>query len=142
MAGQSQNKSEHPFNAFRDAMPKLDMESVMAANKRNIEAFQSAQSAAMSALKTIGTMQAQFAREMMEEAGSHVRGMMSCKSFEEGMELHNNCMKKAMERGMSHAKELGEVIVSSQKELARHVQEHVKEGMETAKNMAKKATKH
>lgn len=142
MANSSQNKSENIFTAFKDAMPKVDMDSMMAANKRNVEAFQNAHNAAMSALKTITTMQAQFAREMMEEAGSHMRGMMNCKSLEEGMELHSNSVKKAMERGLNHAKELGDVVASSQKEMARHVQERVKEGVEAAKSMAKKATKH
>ena len=122
-------------------LPGLDMDGLMATQRKNIEAVQAANKLAMEGLQAIAQRQTEILRQTMEEMSKMMSEMMSAGTPEDRVAKQADLMKTAFERALSNMREMAEMIAKSNTEAAEVISTRVSENLEEIKSMAKSATK-
>ena len=111
-------------------MPQVDVESVLAAQRKNIEAVQRANQVAAENFQAIARRQVEMMQSAMEEAATSVRDLMSAGSPEEGAKRQSQLMQRSMEAAVSNMRELAEMTARSSQELFDCVNQRFSESLE------------
>ena len=119
-------------------LPTVDMDSVMAAQRKNIEALTSANKLAFEGMQAVARRQADVMRQMMEEMSGMISDMMTTGSPEEKVARQAEMAKKTFERILANMKELAEMLSKSNSEAANVINGRISESLEELKAMAKK----
>ena len=117
-------------------MPQVDVESVMSAQRRNLEAMQRANQVAAENFQAIARRQVEMMQSAMEDAASSVRDLMSAGSPEEGAKRQSELVQRSMEAAVSNMRELAEMTARSSQELFDCVNQRFSEGLEEMRSMA------
>ena len=117
-------------------MPQMDVESVLSAQRRNLEAMQRANQVAAENFQAIARRQVEMMQSAMEEAASSVRDLMSAGSPEEGAKRQSELVQRSMEAAVSNMRELAEMTARSSQELFECVNQRFSEGLEEMRSMA------
>lgn len=136
-------KSSFPFGEFDVSkmmagfrMPQVDVEAVLTAQRRNIEAMQRANQVAAENFQAIARRQVEMMQSAMEEAASSVRDLMSAGSPEEGARRQTELVQRSMEAAVSNMRELAEMTARSSQELFDCVNQRFSEGLEEMRAMS------
>jgi phasin family protein len=117
-------------------MPQVDVESVLAAQRKNIEAVQRANQVAAENFQAIARRQVEMMQSAMEEAASSVRDLMSAGSPEEGAKRQSELMQRSMEAAVSNMRELAEMTARSSQELFDCVNQRFSESLEEMRTVS------
>lgn len=119
-------------------MPGLDMESILAAQRRNIEALTQANRTAAEGLQAVARRQAEILRETMEQASAAVRDSMTQSAPEERVAKQAELAKTAFEKALSNMRELAEMVAKSNQEAASIINQRVAASLDEIKTAVSK----
>ncbi|HZB91945.1 MAG TPA: phasin family protein [Stellaceae bacterium] len=117
--------------------PGLDIESVVAAQRKNLEALTQANQLAVEGVQAVARRQVEIARETVDEVSSLVREWTQPGAPEERIAKHAEYAKQAFEKGVANARELAELVTKANTEAFSVIQKRVAEGFEELRDYAK-----
>ncbi len=116
----------------------VDMEGVVATQRKNIEALAQANQLAVESMQAIARRQSEIFRSMMEEASSAMREVMAAGSPEEKAARQTEIVKDAFQRAVQNMRELAELVAKSQTEAMDVVQKRVADSLDEIKTVIAK----
>jgi phasin family protein len=119
-------------------MNGVDMEGVMASQRRNIEALTNANRLAAEGVQAIAKRQAEIMRQTMEEMGRAMKDAMAMASPEEKAARQTEMMKDAFQRAISNMRELAEMVSKSQNEAFDVINKRVADSLDEIKGLMAK----
>ncbi|PWC39703.1 phasin family protein [Azospirillum sp. TSO35-2] len=122
-------------------MPGLDMESILASQRKNIEAVTAANQLAFEGLQAVLRRQAELLRNATEEASSYVNQVISAGTPEEKAAKQADLVKAAFEKSLSNIRELSELVAKSNTEAAEILAKRVSDSLDEVKAAIAKVQK-
>jgi phasin family protein len=96
------------FGSFN--LPTIDTESMMASQRKNIEAITQANQLAVEGVQAVTRRQVELAREAFEGASAALRDLVSPGAPEERFAKNAALAKDVFEKGIANAKEIAELF--------------------------------
>jgi phasin family protein len=121
--------------------PGLDVDSLVAAQRKNLEAFTQANQLAVEGVQAVARRQVEIAREAVDEASSLLREWTQPGAPEERLAKNAEFAKQAFEKGVANARELAELFAKANTEAFNVIQKRVTEGFEELREYAKHKTR-
>jgi phasin family protein len=122
--------------------PAVDMETLFASQRKNFEAFQSANQLAFDGVKAVAQRQAELAREAVEEFSKLAKELSAPASVEEKLVKQAEIAKSAFEQALSTVREMSDTLVKSNTQAIDVVSKRVSDSFDEVKTaFAKTATK-
>lgn len=123
-------------------MPGVDLETIMASQRKNIEALTKANQLAIEGLQTVARRQAEILRGGFDEASALMREIMQTQSPEDRVARQTEAAKKSVERALSNARELAEIVARANNEAFDVIKSRVGESLDEVRDaVAKKGKK-
>ena len=119
-------------------VPGIDMDAMMQAQRKNIEALTAANQLAMEGVQAVAHRQMEILRQTMEEASKTVQGMMSAGTPEEGAAKQAELIKTAFEKALTNMTEMAEMIARSNYEAADVLSKRISATLDEIKAAAAK----
>jgi phasin family protein len=94
-------------------VPGVDMDTIMSTQRKNIEALTKANQLAIEGLQTVARRQAEILRGGFEEASALMRDLMQSQTPEDRVSRQADAAKKSLERALSSARELAEIVAKA-----------------------------
>ncbi len=113
--------------------PGVNVDSLMATSKRNIDAVNAANQLAAEGMQAIAKRQAEILREAMEQAAKASSEMMIAGNPEDKMAKQAELVKEAFESALANMKEMAEMMAKSQTEAFDVINQRVSESMDELK---------
>jgi phasin family protein len=122
------------------AIPGFNVEAMMAAQRKNVEAFTQANQLAIEGAQAFARRQVEIAREAVEEASTLFRELSQPGAPQEKIAKNTELAKTSFEKSLATAKELTELVTKANTEafnvLTKRVTESFQEMNEVAKAKA------
>lgn len=116
----------------------FNMEPLLAAQRRNIEAFTAVGQAAYESMQSLARRQADMIRQSMEDSASLVSALMaSPASPEEKVIRQVEASKSAMEKCMANARDVADTLNKCNAQAMEAVANRLSEGLEELRGMMK-----
>lgn len=122
-------------------IPGVDMTAVLESQRKNMEALTTANKQALEGMKAVATRQSEILRETMEEASTAIKGLSAVGSPTEAASKQAEFLKQAVERALSHMRELAEMSTKSNTETFDTINKRITESMDEIRQMAQKLKK-
>jgi phasin family protein len=120
-------------------VPGVDVEAVVASQRKNIEAFTQANQLAVDGVQAVFRRQAEIARTAIEEFSSMFRDFVQpAGSPEDKLAKQAEYSKVALEKGLANARELTELVTKANTEAFNVINKRVTESLEEVRDYAKK----
>ena len=119
------------------AAPRFDL--LFAQHQKNVGAFLKAQSAMMDGAQTVFQRQIALFQQTITEATTLMQSLLAEKDSRIGIEKQVDASKKAFEKIIAEAKELGDVVTKSQSEAFQLLNQRALEQIEEIKSAYEKA---
>lgn len=120
-------------------LPGIDMETVLATQRKNIEALTKANQLAIEGLQTVARRQAEILRAGFEEAQTLARDMFQGKaSSEDRVSKQTEATKHALEKAFGNARELSEIVGKAQQEAFEIINKRMTESLDEVRDLVKK----
>jgi phasin family protein len=123
--------------SFGPAAPRFEL--LFAQHQKNVGAFFKAQAAMVDGVQTVFQRQLALFQQTLAEATSLMQAMVAEKDSRIGMEKQVDASKKAFEKILSEAQELGDVVSKSQSEAFQLLNDRALEQIEEIKAAYEKA---
>jgi phasin family protein len=124
------------FSAF--SFPGFSVEAVMAAQRKNIEAFTQANQLAMEGVQAFARRQVELAREAFEGAPAFFKELSQPTPPQERIAKNAAIAKATFEKNLATAKELGELVTKSNTEAFEVIAKRMTESFEEMRDVAGK----
>jgi phasin family protein len=126
--------------AFADMRaPGLDMAALVAMQRKNIEALTEANQLALEGAQAVLRAQLELTRRTMEQLGEMMTGLMVPNgSMEDRLAKHAEYSKSALDRGMSNARELADLMTKANTDAFNVLTRRVSETLEELRDIAAK----
>jgi phasin family protein len=122
-------------------VPGVDLETIMASQRKNIDALTKANQLAIEGMQTVARRQAEILRGGFEEASSMMREIMQTQSPEDRVARQTEAAKKSVERALSNARELAEIVAKAGNEAFDVLNQRLGEGLDEVRDaVAKRGT--
>lgn len=122
-------------------MPAFDWEAVMAANRKNMEAFAQANALAAEGAQAILRRQGEILKGAMEDANRSLKTMLADGTPEDRVSRQTEAMKTAFEAAISNYREMVEMASKSNAEALTVVSKRVSESLDELKGVLAKTPK-
>jgi phasin family protein len=119
-------------------LPGVDMETIVATQRKNIDALTKANQLAMEGFQTVARRQVEIIRAGIEEASAMMRDMMQPTSNEERVAKQTAIAKQSVEKAIANARELAEIMTKAQSEAFDVLNKRFTEGFDEVGGMIKK----
>jgi len=119
----------------------LDVEAVMASQRKNLEAITQANQLAVQGFQELAKRQVEFARSAMDEATTLVRDWAGTGTAEERLQKQAAFAKQALEKSVSGTREIVELAGKTQTEAFDVLNKRFSESLEEWGTIAKKKSK-
>jgi len=124
-------------------VPGVDMEALLVAQRRNVEALTAANQLAAEGFQAVLRRQAEIMRQSMEEASSVLRDVMTAGTPEDKVAKQTELVQAAFEKAVANMKEMAEMVAKANTEAADVISNRVKENLEEIRtNLSKAASKN
>lgn len=133
-----QNDFTKQFSNFK--LPGFDAESIMGAQKKNMDALVEANKAAAAGYQDLFKKQVAVFEETMAEAQKHLKSFDATKLDAESAKAQGELAKAAFEKALANMKDLAESAQKANAEAYEIVSARVKEGMTELRDLAAKVT--
>jgi phasin family protein len=120
------------FSEFR--VPGFDMESLIATQRRNIEAVSTANQLAIEGVQAIIRRQTEILRQIVEESSSALRELMATGAPEQKIAQQTDLVKAAFEKALANLRELTEMVAKSNTEAADVLTKRIGESLTELKS--------
>jgi phasin family protein len=120
--------------------PSLDVESLMASQRKNIEALTHANQLAVESVQAVTKRQVEIARQAFDEASAALRDFAQPTPPEERIAKHAELAKTSFEKAVAGARELTELVTKAQSEAFDIISKRVTESLDEIKDQAKQRT--
>lgn len=120
-------------------VPGFDVEGMLAAQRKNIEALTAANQLAVEGLQAVLRRQAEIVRQTMEEASSSMTEMLAAGTPEDKVAKQAELVKAQFEKAIANMRELSEMIAKANGEAAEVLSARVSESIEEMKGAIAKA---
>ncbi len=117
--------------------PGFDVETLMATQRKNIEALTQANQLAVEGVQAVTRRQVEIAREAFDEASAVLRDMTQPSAPEERMAKNAEIAKQAFEKGVANARELTELVTKAQTEAFDVITKRVTESFDEMREQAR-----
>lgn len=119
-------------------LPGVDLEALMASQRKNIEALTAANKLAFEGFQAVATRQTEILRQTMEEMQKMMTEVMSAASPEDRVAKQADMAKSAFEKALSNMKEVAEMVAKSNTEATAVISNRISDSLEELKSMAEK----
>lgn len=119
-------------------MPGMDVEAIMAAQRKNIEAFSAANQLAFEGFQALARRQGEMVRQTIQETTSLMNQVMTS-SAEEKMSKQTEIAKAALEKSLANMRELSDLMSKANYEAVDVLSKRMQEGLEELRGLVKKA---
>lgn len=120
-------------------MPGIEMDALVAAQRRNIEALNAANKLALEGVQAVAKRQAEIFQQTMAEVDLAVKQMMAT-APEARVAQNADLIKLAIEKAIANMTELSEMVAKSNKEAFEVINQRVAESLDELKAAMAKAT--
>ncbi|GAB5389285.1 MAG: phasin family protein [Alphaproteobacteria bacterium] len=123
-------------------VPGMNVDALLQAQQRNIEAVTKANQLAFEGLQAVVTRQTEILKGVMEESSDTLNKLVAEGTPEEKVAQQADLVKDALEKALGNIKELSELVAKSNTEAAEVLSTRVSESLEEVKaaiEIAKKA---
>ena len=117
----------------------FDMDAVMAAQRRNIEALSQANQLAVEGVQAMARRQIEIAREAIDDMSALLRDFASPHSAEERIAKNTEYAKQMIEKSVSHGREITLLATKAGTEAADVLRKRASEGLDELRDFAKAA---
>jgi phasin family protein len=117
----------------------IDVEAVMASQRKNLEALTQANQLAVQGFQELAKRQVEFARTAMDEASAMVRGWSETGTAEERLQKQATFAKQALEKSVEGARELVELAGKTQTDAFDVLTKRFSESIDEWGTLAKKS---
>ncbi|MCW0180743.1 phasin family protein [Zavarzinia sp.] len=118
-------------------LPNVDLDSIVASSRKNIEALTQANRIAFEGFQAVAKRQVEIMRETMTEAASVLRNVMSGNPSD--AKVAPEVLKKAFEAALGNMRELAEMTSKANSEAFDVIQKRVADSIEELKSLTAKA---
>jgi phasin family protein len=119
-------------------MPGVDMEGLMNARRKDVEALMAANKHAYEGMQAMAQRQAQILQETMTEWQGAAKGLMSSTDPTDVARKQGELAKQAFAKALENMRELADMATKSQNEAFAVISERVHENMESLKKLQPK----
>ncbi|WP_421707415.1 phasin family protein [Algihabitans sp.] len=145
----SNSPFEYDFSSMTDItkmfeqykMPGIEVEKLVDAQRKNIEAITSANRVAFEGMQAIMQRQGEILRQSMSEASAVMQDMAAAGTPEDRMAKQAEVLKKAFETALSNVKELAEMGAKSNTEAMETINKRVAESLDEVRDAVSTAAK-
>lgn len=145
----SNNPFEYDFSSMTDItkmfeqykMPGIEVEKLVDAQRKNIEAITSANRVAFEGMQAIMQRQGEILRQSMSEASAVMQDMAAAGTPEDRMAKQAEVLKKAFETALANVKELAEMGAKSNTEAMETINKRVTESLDEVRDAVSAAAK-
>lgn len=149
---QEQMKKINPFSEHAEKMTdnmqssaKLgwDKERILDMHRKNMEALNEANTMAVNVMKQISQLQGQFMEQTFQEIGEVIQENLNFKNMASGDHITRNkkVVTNAVDRAFKHSTSISQIMLKSNQDLFKNVQNRFEEGMKEMQDNINK-TKH
>lgn len=114
-------------------VPGVDVEAVLATQRKNIEALTAANQLAFEGVQALVRRQSEILRQSLEQASHLLQEVLAAGTPEEKVAKQAELLKAAFERALVNAKELTELMTKSNHEASEVISKRVSESLEELK---------
>ena len=118
----------------------FDVESVWAAQRRNIEALSQANQAAVEGVQALARRQIELTREAFEGMSSLLRDMAQPSSAEERIAKNTDYVKQMLDKSVSHSREVATIAAKASSDAAEILRKRAAEGLDEFRTIASQTT--
>lgn len=119
-------------------LPGVDVQALLAAQSKNIEALAEANKLAMEGMQAIAKRQLEILTQTMAEASRAASGMTATGDPRDKLVQQTQLAKTAFEQAMTNMRELADMVQKSNREAADIISKRVSAGLEEVKELAGK----
>jgi len=119
-------------------VPSVDVDAVVASQRKNIEALTQANQLAVEGVQAVARRQVEIARQAMEEFSAMIRDLVQPVSPEDRIAKQAEFSKLALEKGLTNARELTEMVAKANTEAFNVINKRVTESLEEVREYATK----
>lgn len=119
-------------------LPGVDLEALMASQRKNIEALTAANKLAFEGFQAVATRQTEILRQTMEELQKMMTEVMSASTPEDRVAKQAELAKTAFEKALANMKEVAEMVTKSNTEATNVISNRITDSLEELKAMAGK----
>ena len=116
--------------------PQVDMDAIMVAQRKNVEALTAANQCALEGISTLMQRQSEIARTMVESYSNAMRELMGAGSAEEKASRQAEFVKQAYEAAFQNLRELGDLATKTRDEAFTALNRRVTESLDEMKAAA------
>ena len=120
-------------------LPGFDAETILAHQRKNIEALTQATQLATESFQAVVNRQMELAREAIDEASALVRDIMQPIAPEARAAKNAEIVKQAFEKGLANAREITGTLAKAHTEAFDVITKRVSEGLDEIKTASKSA---
>lgn len=121
--------------------PGVDMDQLLAAQRKNIEALTAANQLAFEGMQAVLRRQGEILRQSLEQANSLISEVMAAGAPEDKVAKNAELTKAAFEKALANMRELAEMVAKSNAEAAEVISKRVSESLDELKLAVQKAKK-
>ncbi len=119
------------------SFPGFDVESLVAAQRKNLEAFTQANQLAVEGVQAVARRQVELARQAMDEASVALREWTQPVAPEEQVAKNVEMAKHAFEKSFANARELAELVTKANTDAFSVIHKRVAESFEEIRDFTK-----
>lgn len=119
-------------------IPGVDMQALLAAQSKNIEALAEANKLAMEGMQAIAKRQMEILTQTMSEASKAASTLTASGDPREKMMQQTQLAKTAFEQAIANMRELADMVQQSNRQAADIISKRVSSGLEEVKDLTRK----
>ena len=119
------------------ALPGFDVESLIALQRKNLEAVTQANQLAVEGVQAVARRQVEIARQTVDDASAAFRDIVQPAAPEERFAKNAELAKQAFEKTLANAKELAELVAKANAEAFNVLTKRVTESFDELREQAK-----
>ena len=118
----------------------IDVEAVMAAQRRNIEALSQANQLAVEGVQAVARRQVEIARQAFEDVSTMFRELAQPSSTEDRIAKNTEYAKQMLEKSINHGREITMLATKAGSEAADVLRKRASEGLDELRELTKQQT--
>lgn len=119
-------------------VPGVDTESLMASQRKNIEALTAANKAAVEGMQALAARQSELFTRAMSEANEVLRELAATRNPQEISAKQAEVLRNAFEQALANMRELAEMVQKANLEAYEHINRRMQEGLKELQSLAEK----
>jgi phasin family protein len=120
----------------------FDVEALMAAQRRNIEALSQANQLAIEGMQAVARRQIEIARQAIDDMSTLLRDLAQPASAEDRLAKNTEYAKQMLEKGATHSREISQLATKAGSEAAEVLRKRACEGLDELREYAHQQTAH